>query len=170
MKQIFNISAFIIVLSIPFALSSQTRKAIPAGRYEALSGVKNSRALKSLDTNTLSNKDSLNLFWNEVLGHIPKESKGLTFFSTGKMDSNWTDLLVKNGLSKTEEIGESTNVIFSDDLKRDRDLFKTIKAKGHLIVLKGAATLPEVLSTLNQYEVIVYQADTDASFYLLKQK
>ena len=48
-----------MVLSIPFALS-QTRKAIPAGRYEALSGVKTSHGQKSIDS--ASSKDSVGLF------------------------------------------------------------------------------------------------------------
>lgn len=102
MKQTINIIAFFFVLSIPFALSSQTRKAIPAGRYEALSGVKNSRTMKSTDSST-EKRDSTILFWNEVLNHVPEETKELTYYSTGKMDDYSSSLLATKGLKSAKK-------------------------------------------------------------------
>ena len=102
MKQTINIIAFFFVLSIPFALSSQTRKAIPAGRYEALSGVKNSRNLKSTDSNVIDRKDSTALFWNEVLSHMPENTE-LSYFSTSKMDEFSTSLLTTKGLKTSKK-------------------------------------------------------------------
>ena len=169
MKQTINIIAFFFVLSIPFALSSQTRKAIPAGRYEALSGVKNSRNLKSTDSNVIDRKDSTALFWNEVLSHMPENTE-LSYFSTSKMDEFSTSLLTTKGLKTSKKLGEKTNIIFSDDLNRDREILKTLKNKKSLVVLKEAKELKDVMASLGQYEVLLYQAEDQSNYFLLKLK
>ncbi len=168
MKQTINIIAFFFVLSIPFALSSQTRKAIPAGRYEALSGVKNSRSTKSTDSAT-DRKDSTTLFWNEVLNHMP-ENTDLSYFSTGKMDEFSTSLLATKGLKTSKKLGEKTNIVFSDDLNRDREVLKTLKNKNSLVVLKDSHQLKDVMASLGQYEVLLYQAEDQSNYFLLKLK
>ena len=169
MKQTINIIAFFFVLSIPFALSSQTRKAIPAGRYEALSGIKNSRNLKSTDSNVIDRKDSTALFWNEVLSHMPENTE-LSYFSTSKMDEFSTSLLTTKGLKTSKKLGEKTNIIFSDDLNRDREILKTLKNKKSLVVLKEAKELKDVMASLGQYEVLLYQAEDQSNYFLLKLK
>lgn len=167
MKQTINIIAFFFVLSIPFALSSQTRKAIPAGRYEALSGVKNSRSVKSTDANS-EKKDSTSLFWNEVLSHVPDNSQNLSYFATGKMDEFSSTLLANKGLKSSKKIGTGTSLIISDDLNRDREVFKNIKDKNNLIVLKDSQELKDVMASLSQFEVILYQAEDQSNYFLLK--
>lgn len=169
MKQTINIIAFFFVLSIPFALSSQTRKAIPAGRYEALSGVKNSRSTKTTDTMN-DRKDSTSLFWNEVLNHIPENATNLSYFSTGKMDEFSTSLLTNNGMKATKKINDKTNIVFSDDLNRDRDVLKNLKNKNSLVVLKDSHQLKDVMASLGQYEVLLYQAEDQSNYFLLKLK
>lgn len=169
MKQTINIVAFFFVLSIPFALSSQTRKAIPAGRYEALSGVKNSRSVKSTDS-VNDKKDSTTLFWNEVLNHMPENSQNLSYFATGKMDEFSSSLLANKGLKSSKKIGSATNIIFSDDLNRDREIFKNLKNKNNLVVLKDSHQLKDVMSSLNQFEVLLYQAEDQSNYFLLKLK
>lgn len=169
MKQTINIIAFFFVLSIPFALSSQTRKAIPAGRYEALSGVKNSRNSKSVETSTADRKDSTTLFWNEVLNQMPDNSD-LTYFSISKMDDFSTSLLATKGLKTTKKLGKQTNIVFSDDLNRDREVLKTLKNKKSLVVLKDSHDLKDVMASLGQYEVLLYQAEDKANYFLLKLK
>lgn len=168
MKQTINIIAFFFVLSIPFALSSQTRKAIPAGRYEALSGVKNSRSVKNTDGAMTERKDSTALFWNEVLNHMPENSQDLSYFSTGKMDDFSTNLLATKGLKTSKKLGEKTNIVFSDDLKRDREVLKGLKNKNSLVVLKDSQELKDVMATLGQFEVLLYQAEDQSNYFLLK--
>ncbi len=170
MKQTVNIIAFFFVLSIPFALSSQTRKAIPAGRYEALSGIKNSRSPKATDTTTADRKDSTALFWNEVLNHVPENTSDLSYFSTGKMDEFSTSLLTTKGLKTSKKLGEKTNIVFSDDLNRDREILKNLKNKNGLVVLKDPHQLKDVMSSLGQFEVLLYQAEDQSNYFLLKLK
>ena len=169
MKQTINIIAFFFVLAIPFALSSQTRKAIPSGRYEALSGVKNSRTNKNADSSMIERKDSTMLFWNEVLSHMPENTE-LSYFSTSKMDEFSTTLLTTKGLKTSRKLGAKTNIVFSDDLNRDRDILKTLKNKGSLVVLKDSQELKDVMAMLGQYEVLLYQADDKSNYFLLKLK
>ena len=170
MKQTVNIIALFFVLSIPFALSSQTRKAIPAGRYEALSGVKNSRSPKATDSGAIDRKDSTALFWNEVLSHIPENTTNLSYFSTGKMDEFSTSLLATKGLKTSKKLGEKTNIIFSDDLNRDRDILKNLKNRNGLVVLKDPHQLKDVMVSLGQFEVLLYQAEDKSNYFLLKLK
>jgi len=169
MKQTINIFAFFFVLAIPFALSSQTRKAIPAGRYEALSGVKNSRVVKS-DQAMGEKKDSASLFWNEVLNHIPENAQDVSYFATGKMDEFSTNLLGTKGLKLSRILNDQTNIIFSDNLKRDYQVFKGLKNKNSLVVLKDTQQLKEVVASLGQFEVLLYQVEDQSHYFLLKLK
>ncbi len=168
MKQTINIVAFFFVLAIPFALSSQTRKAIPAGRYEALSGVKNSRSIKSTETPVGERKDSTALFWNEVLNHMPENAQELSYYPSGKMDEFSTNLLTTKGLKTAKKLNEKTNIVFSDDLKRDREVLKGLKNKNSLVVLKDTQELKDVMATLGQFEVLLYQAEDHSNYFLLK--
>ncbi len=170
MKQTINIAAFFFVLAIPFALSSQTRKAIPAGRYEALSGVKNSRSVKSIDSATGEKKESTALFWNEVLSHVPENSQDLSYYSSGKMDEFEAGLLATKGLKLSKKISASTSIVFSDDLKRDKDVLKGLKNKSSLVVLKDSEQLKDVMASLGQFEVLLYQAEDQSNYFLLKLK
>lgn len=172
MKQFLNITALICVLSVPFALSSQTRKAIPAGRYEALSGVKTSRSNKGsdqLDEAALKNEPA-NIVLSEALKHLPANGQNLTYFSTGKLDPLWETLFSTKGISPANKILESTRVIFSDDLKRDKELLENLKS-GRIVILKDKQVLKDVLASSNQYEVLAYQATEDAKhLFLLRIK
>jgi hypothetical protein len=170
MKQTFNILAFFFVLSIPFALSSQTRKAIPAGRFEALSGIKNSHSAKNIDSQINDKKDSASLFWNEVVSRFPESTKTLSFFSSGKLDDDSLNILSSKGIKSSKSLNNNTNIVISDDLKRDTDLLKKIKNKNSLVVLRDAQQLKDVMASLNQYEVLLYQAENQANYYLLKLK
>ena len=171
MKQTINIIAFFFVLSIPFALSSQTRKAIPAGRYEALSGIKNSRASKINETVTNSDKkEAVTLFWTEVLSHIPEKSNNLNFFSSGKLEDYESSSLKSKGLGQSSQIGQKTKLVYSDNLKRDEFALKSLKNKDSLIVLKDNRELKEVMGLLSQFEVLLYQAESQTNYFLLKLK
>jgi hypothetical protein len=170
MKQIINIVTFFSILAIPFALSSQTRKAIPAGRYEALSGVKNSRSVKSLDSSGDEKKDSVGLFWNEVLKHVPEKSKELTYFTKGKLDQSSDNVLNNRGLKAVSSLTAKTNIVFSDDLKRDITFLNELKNKKSLIILKETQELKDVMPVLARFDVLVYQSEEKAHYYLLQLK
>ena len=156
-----------MVLAIPFALS-QTRKAIPAGRYEALSGVKISHSQKSIDSSGL--KDSLGLFWTEAGKHIPQGRNENSYFNSGTFDANSKAFLASKGIQEAKSLDSRVTILLSDDLIRDNDVFKKIKTKGSLLILKDKHPLKDVMSTLGQFEVIIYQSEADNNYYLLKHK
>lgn len=165
-KQTTNITLLVMVLSIPFALS-QTRKAIPAGRYEALSGVKISHSVKGSETIV---KDALGLFWTEVAKHIPQGHKENIFFSSGVFDSSFKTFLSSKGVLEAKEMNPKVNIILCDNVVRDSELLKNLKEKGSLIILKEKRFLKDILSQFPQYEVVVYQSESDSNYYLLKSK
>jgi hypothetical protein len=165
MKQIINLSILTLVLSIPFALS-QTRKAIPAGRYEALSGIKISHSLKTTDNP--QSKDSLGLFWAEIAKNIPQGKNENSFYSIGNNDTNFKNFLINKGVFEAKSLDSSVNVLLSDNFTRDNEIFKKMKAKGSLIVLKDKHGLKEVLSSSSRFDVILYQADADNNYYVMK--
>ena len=167
MKQITNITLLVMVLSIPFALS-QTRKAIPAGRYEALSGEKISHGQKSIDNST--SKDSLGLFWSEVAKHIPQDQTKNSYFNSGVFDANFKNFFSSKGVIEAKNLDSRVNILLSDNLSRDNDIFKKIKIKGSLVVLRDKHSLKDVMSIFGHYEVLVYQAEADNNYYLLKHK
>lgn len=165
MKQITNILAFFFVLSIPFALSSQTRKAIPAGRYEALSGIKNMRLQKA---NNNEKKDIALLFWGEVLNRLPPDAPNPGYFIFGKLDESINHFLISKGVKLTRQINTNSNILISDNLERDKKILKTIQNKKNLLVLRDARDLKSVMSSLSQYEVLLYQSDNLSNYFLLK--
>lgn len=172
MKQFFNISALVLVLSVPFALSSQTRKAIPAGRYEALSGVKNSRNSKSTEVidEAALKSESAGVVWNEALKHLPEKKGDVSYFSKSELDPVWASLFSTKGMIPSSTISNNTQVVFSDNLKRDLSLMKSLK-KGKIVILKDKQSLNEILSPLNRYEVLAYQlAEESNHLYLLRMK
>lgn len=156
-----------MILSIPFALS-QTRKAIPAGRYEALSGVKTSHGQKNIESS--SSKDSVNLFWSEVAKHIPQGVNKNSYFNSGTTDSDFKVFLNSKGISEAKKIDSGVNILLSDDLDRDQASLKKLKMKGSLVILKDKHPLKEIMSILERYEVLVYQAEVENNYYLLKLK
>lgn len=156
-----------MVLSIPFALS-QTRKAIPAGRFEALSGVKATHSTKGADANI--GKDSIYLFENEMIKHIREGSSGNFYYISGSFGPDFKTLLTSKGAMESSSINARVNILLSDDLGRDKNLFKKIKTKGSLIVLKDKHGLKDVIAAFNSYEVLIYQAQADSNYYLLKLK
>lgn len=167
MKQTTNITILIMVLSIPFALS-QTRKAIPAGRYEALSGVKISHSVKGNESAIA--KDALGLFWTEVAKHIPQGHKENTFFASGVFDPSFKTFLTSKGVMESKQMSPKVNVILSDDVERDSDLLKKSKEKGSLVILKDKHSLKEIISQFPQHEVVVFQSEAENNYYLLKYK
>ena len=170
MNQKYNISILILVLSIPFALSSQTRKAIPAGRYEALSGIKISRAHKTND-NQASGKETMNLFLTEVVKNIPQGKNDNMFFSSEtSFDTSFKSMLTSKGALESKNFDSNINILLSDNLNRDREFIKKLKTKGSLVVLKDKQSLKDVMSACGNCDVLVFQADSGSNYFLLKLK
>jgi hypothetical protein len=67
-------------------------------------------------------------------------------------------------------LSDKTKLIFSDDLKRDKETLKSIQGKDKLIVLKDNRELKDVMFALQKFEVILYQAENKTNYFLLKQK
>ena len=168
MKQITNIIILTVVLSIPFAVS-QTRKAIPAGRYEALSGAKSSHTIKGTEA-TAPNKDSMGMFWSEVAKHFPTDHKQYSYFNSGVIDTGFSSLFSSKGIHESKYFDESVNFLISDNLSRDNNSIKKLKIRGSLVILKDKHPLKEVMASLNQYDVVIYESEGDSHFYLLKLK
>lgn len=169
-KQKYNIFILLIVLAIPFALSSQTRKAIPGGRFEALSGIKNARSHASALPSASEKKDSTTLFWNEVLNHIPSGTHNISYFSKTEVDQFSKDLFIAKGIRKSSHLKDNATFFYSDNLSADADLLKKNKNKFHLVVLKDAKTIGEKLGALKDFDIVIYQADEKFNYYLLKFK
>ena len=168
MKQATNIALLIMVLSIPFALS-QTRKAIPAGRYEALAGVKVSHSLKSTE-GSAPLKDSLGLFWSEVTKHIPQGHNEYSYYSSGITDASFSTFLSSKGIREVKTLNDHVNIFLSDNLTRDNSALKKLKTKGSLVILRDKHPLKDVIANLSLYEVMVYQVEAENNYYLLKLK
>ncbi len=157
-----------MVLSIPFALS-QTRKAIPAGRYEVLSGIKSSHASKIGESGAA--KDTLGLFFAEVVKNIPQGKAENLFFSTqNSIDPSLRSLLTSKGAIESKVLDPKVNIVLSDNLVRDLEIIKKLKTKGSLIVLKDKQSIKHVMNTCQNCEVMIYQSESDENYFLLKMK
>ena len=132
--------------------------------------MKNSRSVKSEGNAVSDKKDSTTLFWNEVINHIPENSKDISYYSTGKMDEFSNTLLTNKGLKNAKKLGDKTHIVFSDDLSRDKELLKGLKNKNSLVVLKDPHQLKDVMASLGQFEVLLYQAEDQSNYFLLKLK
>jgi len=167
MKQKTNIILLALVLSIPFALS-QTRKPIPVGRYEALSGFKVAHSAKGSEL--ILGKDTLNFFLGEVTKHLPTGRNENYYYSSGNFDVNFKTLLNSKGVKESKGIDGRVNVLLSDNLDRDKVIVKKMKTRGSLIVLKDQRNLKDLLLTLNLYDLVLFQAENTNNYYLLKIK
>lgn len=169
-SQKFNIFILLLVLAIPFALSSQTRKAIPGGRYEALSGVKNSRNTADISSHLLEKKDTASLFWNEIINYLPENSQNLSYFSRNESDAFARELFVSKGIRQSNHLKDNTTFFYTSNLEKDKEIIKRAKSKIKLIVVKDTKSLSQMMNSLNQFDVALYQSDKESHYYLLKIK
>lgn len=165
MKLLINLSIFIIVLLIPFALSSQTRKAIPAGRYEALSGVKISRSKNEIT----SLNNSQNSFWQEVSRNLPSDRSEFYYVKKTSHEFNFSNLIANKSMRELKSQNQKIDLMITEDLKSDKEVLKQLSSKG-LIILISTTSLKDVLTQLSSYNLIIYQAFNSENFYLLKLK
>jgi len=154
----------IVILSFPFALFAQTRKAIPAGRYEALSGIKLSRSGKNQD-NIGSSKESTKSIWSELEKIYANDSGDILFANLAKVEVGIKSKNFKEALNSEKGF----DLILTNDLKRDKAITKHLRGK-KMIVLFDSRPLQKALPLLNEYEILNFQAEKASNLYLLKIK
>jgi hypothetical protein len=166
MKMTFNIATFVIVLLLPFALSSQTRKAIPAGRYEALSGIKVSHSNKT--ESTLATNGS-NTIWQEVQKALPAEKNEFNYLKNYSQELNLNSLIPNKGFKESRKAEQGFDLLITEDFKKDKGILKYLKAKGVIVVI-SKTSIKEMMNNVSPYELIVFQSQNFENYYLLKSK
>jgi hypothetical protein len=159
-----NIFLLIAILSIPFALSSQTRKAIPAGRYEALSGIKVSHSVKNQEANT-QERDSNKQIWNDIEKYFANE-KGDVLYAN--LSSQEFGIKLQN-FHEAKDIDQGFDLLLSTNLQKDKEISKYLRGK-KIVALFDHRPLEKIVSTLGRFEIISFRADKSTNFYLLKTK
>lgn len=165
MKIWSNVLIFLFVLCLPFALSSQTRKGIPAGRYEALSGVKVSHTSKN-DSAIVPNTQ--NNFWGEVLKNLPENKVEISIVKKNVQDINLTQLLPSKKIQDKTAIDSSVDLFITNTIA-NKDELKKLKNKS-LIVMIANTTVKDQVSNLSNYEIITFMAGQNENYFLLKAK
>lgn len=159
-----NIFVLCLILSLPFALSSQTRKAIPAGRYEALSGIKSSHSGKNQDASIVS-KEGVRDIWAEIEKNYTTESGEVLFANMGSLEVG----LKSKNFHEAKSIERGLDLLITSDLQRDKAMTKFLRGK-KLIALFDVRPLQKIISTLTEFEVLSFHTEKNTNFYLLKTK
>ena len=159
-----NILILILILSLPFALSSQTRKAIPAGRYEALSGIKISRTGKNQETGS-SVRDTSKQVWSEVEKYFTNEQGELLY---ANLASTEVGIKSKN-FHEAKSMDQGFDLLITSNLQKDKELVKYLRGK-KMIALFDPRPLEKIIPSLKNYEVVSFRAEKTSNFYLLKTK
>lgn len=165
-KLLINIMIFVFVLMIPFALSSQTRKGIPAGRYESLSGIKVSRTNKN-EVGTLSSGQST--VWQEVQKNLQADKNEYLYLKSYSKEINLNALIPNKGFKEAKKFEQGFDLLITEDLNKDREILKNLKPKG-LIVFISSSTIKNTVNSFGKYELLVYQSQNFENYYLLKAK
>ena len=84
------------------------------------------------------------------------------------MDEFSTKMLATKGAKATRKLCNGTSIVISDDLKRDKEIIVGLKNKNSLVVLKDSQELKDVMASLGQFEVLLYQAEDKSNYFLLK--
>jgi hypothetical protein len=168
MKQRYNIILFFVILSIPFALSSQTRKAIPAGRYESLSGIKVSHTTK-VEGTVVAPSDTQVSIWQEVLKNLPTEKDKILYFKSLSRELSVSNLLPLKTLQEIKQVDQNFDLLISENLKNDKELIKHLNPHS-IVVLVSAVNLKDTLLNIAQFDLLIYQSQGKENYYLLKLK
>ncbi len=150
-------------MSLPFALSSQTRKAIPAGRYEALSGIKVSRSGKA-DIQQTTHESSKQI-WVEVEKYFGPENGEVLYANLAS-----TEVAIKaKNFHEAKNMDQGFDLLITSDLNKDQSAMKFLRGK-KMIALFDQRPIDKIISSLKNFEVISFKADSTTNFYLLKTK
>lgn len=152
------------------ALLAQVRKAIPSGRYEALSGIKNSRATNGDSRLAYVRSESTSLFWHEVMLMKPKDVLKVDYFTKSNLDDSLMSLFMANAIQKTQFPKSNSTIFYTDNVNRDLQYIKENRSKFLLFVLKDKMAIEQKMEELKEFEVLLYQAQEDGYQYLLKAR
>lgn len=166
MKLIINIATFVFVLLIPFALSSQTRKAIPAGRYEALSGIKVSRSSKGEVVAISSNQVNI---WQEVQKNLPAEKNDFSYVKNYSQEINFSQLIPNKNFKEAKKLDQGFDFLVTTNLGKDKETLKHLRSKG-LVMLISSTNIKELIGSFSSYELVAFVAQSSENYYLLKSK
>jgi hypothetical protein len=151
---------------VPFALSSQTRKAIPAGRYEALSGIKVSRTKNEV---VQSNSSEASI-WQEVMKNLPADKANYFYFKNyTNQELNLSALMPTKNFKEVTRPEMGFDLLISENLKVDKDKLNNLSKKG-MILFITKMPLKETINYLASYDLILFQSINRENFYLLKLK
>ena len=159
-----NIFVLLLILSLPFALSSQTRKAIPPGRYEALSGVKTSHSGKIQEA-SITGHESTKQLWTDVEKYFINESGEVLYANLASVE---VGIRSKN-FQEAKNMNLGFDLLITADLQKDKPLLKYLRGK-KVIALFDVRPLDKMVPVLKNYEIVSYRADKASNFYLLKTK
>jgi len=160
MKILFHLSLILFCLS--FKSEARTRKPIPAGRFEALTGIKVSSASNANEIRE-RNTDSL---WGKYSELLKPDSKVY-------LAPSFTNVIFppQLNISMTNEKAseQSIDSLILSELRNDRDwLIKMLKKDG-VIFLKTDASLKEVQSKADVLDLIVLYFSIDTGEVILKK-
>lgn len=159
-----NIFIFFLILALPFALSSQTRKAIPAGRYEALSGVKVSRSGKAQEIGTPGHESSKQM-WGDIEKYFSNESSEILYANLASIEVG----IKSKNFHEASNMYQGFDLLISADLQKDKALVKFLRGK-KMIALFDKRALDKLMPTIKNFEIVSYRAEKSTNFYLLKTK
>lgn len=166
----FKIFLLLLVISIPFALSSQTRKPIPNGRFEALSGIKNHRTPRGDARHTLGKRDVSALLWNEIIHQLPHAAYEVNYYTHSQLDEVSNNLFSMNNIKRTENPSANMTLLYTDNLQKDSSILETLSSKVLLIIVKDTKSIEERVHDFKNFEIMLYQNEDKKHYYILKPK
>lgn len=149
-------------------LLAQARKPIPSGRYESLSGIKNSRMTNNDSRLAYIRSESSSLFWHEVMLVKPKDITKVDYFTKSDLDDSVMSFFMANAVQKTQLPKSNTTIFYTDNSARDLQYMRENKSKFLLFVVKDNTPIEKKLDQLKEFEVLLYQSQEDGYQYLLK--
>lgn len=168
--QLVNIVSFLLVILLPFALSSQTRKAIPAGRYESLSGVKSLKSKQAeVELNDIK-KDEVYDFWLETISNFGHEETELNYFAYGLIDKKVLDLLDKRNFKLVQKLNSKALLIYADNFSMVKAELLKVANNKTFILLNEKSEINELVKNLNEFEIVIYRLIEGQHYYLLRFK
>ncbi len=150
---------------LPFALSSQTRKAIPAGRYESLSGIKLARS----KTESISNPSGQLSIWQELQKNLATNREEFYYLKNSSSNLNLTNSIPSKNFREGRKKDGSFDLLVTDNIKRDKEELKHLADDG-VVLFISTSTLTDNLNQINGYNLLIFQTNKNENYYLLKLK
>lgn len=155
-----NILLFYFLIS--FNLHAENRKPFPSGRYSALSGIKNLKVIKNQVIN--SSEEFLSVFFSSVSNFVNLDMKS-SYLNLSTSETNVSSFLkVKGLLEVLDNDNKIPNLVLTNNLNRDISLIN----KKSLVIFIDNLQLKGIAYDFSRFKVLIYQADENRNFFLLK--